>query len=274
MKEKAIKLEVSFWIKNKRIKLSKADDMMRKIGVIVIKFFISIVGIMICLVMFRLAFGQPKVDIVSQSLAKTRMSKGAQKHVQSLLTCIEKNKIRLRILLPVLGRIQLPPIPGWIVIRLRQRLAIVDYSLSSTSNRMWIIDTTDGEIISNPLVRHGDGKGTQRKKKVSQFSNTPKSQLSSLGVILATFPAIGGYSRSWPSKRILLLEGQEKKWNSNIREREIIIHSTTASYSDGCLSMPLKYLDTTMLHLAFGGIIFSYYPKKDYLKHSTFLNCK
>ena len=106
--------------------------------------------------------------------------------------------------------------PGWFVIRMRRRFAVVDYSLSSKKTRMWVLDSSTVKLWHETEVRHRDGNGTQMISFVDAFSNEPESQLSSLGVILGTVPALGGYHRKWPSHKILLLEGQEKEWNSNL----------------------------------------------------------
>ena len=149
----------------------------------------------------------------------------------------------------------------------------MDYSRSSKSTRMWIFDTASGELLKSAPVRHGDGKGVQSKSYVTAFSNKPGSQLSSLGVLMGTFPAIGGLKKKWPSKKILLLEGQEKGWNDNVRTREIVIHSTNYQYSDGCLSTPIQNLSSFISNLMLGGFIYAHYPSSKYKKDSTFLNC-
>ncbi len=189
--------------------------------------------------------------------------------------CVQTRPLRVRLWLPYFGRVHLFDLSGWSVIRIRQRFAVVDYSLASNKTRMWIFDTSTGTLIGSNPVRHGDGYNkAQRKIYVRAFSNQDDSNLSSLGVMTGTLPALGGLQKSWPTKRILLLDGQEKKWNSNIRERNIVIHATRGSYSDGCLAMPLADLNTAMLQLAFGGIIYAHYPDAAYAKDSTFLNCK
>ena len=210
---------------------------------------------------------------MKEGFAQTGMSQKAQKRALQILDCVEKNDLRFRLWVPYFGRVHLVNIPGWMVLRIRQRFAVVDYSRASNTKRMWIFDTSDGTVVGEMEVRHGHGKGTQKKRYVGAFSNTPHSQLSSLGVLTGTLPALGGLKKKWPSKRILLLEGQENNWNSNVRERDIVIHSTRYSYSHGCLSMPMQNLDNAMWNLAFGGVVFAYYPNAKYNKHSKFMRC-
>ena len=200
------------------------------------------------------------------------MSKSAQKQALQVVDCISSNSVYWGAIAPVIGRFRIP-VPGWVVFRFRRRLAVVDYSRSSKSTRMWIFDTSSGELLQSAPVRHGDGQGTQKKSYVTAFSNKPKSQLSSLGVLMGTFPAIGGLKKKWPSKKILLLEGQEKGWNDNVRTREIVIHSTNYQYSDGCLSTPIEHLFSFISNLALGGFIYAHYPIAKYKKESKFLNC-
>lgn len=231
-----------------------------------------ILGIVSLIVGILLILGRPNPVAMQKSLATTHMSVHAQKQALQVLDCLSSNILYVPIGIPHVVDMHLP-VPGWFVLRLRHRFAIVDYSLSSHSKRLWILDSSTGKILQETEVRHGDGNGSQKKAHVDAFSNTPKSQLSSLGVILGTFPANGGLHSTWPSKHILLLEGQEKEFNSNIRRREIVMHSTTHQYSDGCLSMPLDNLDTSIRHLAYGGIIFSHYPDSTYEQKSRFLGC-
>ena len=224
------------------------------------------------LIVIRIALGAPNTDALRMSFAKTKMSKKAQKQALQVVDCISSNPVYWGAIAPFIGRFRIP-LPGWMVFRFRRRLAVVDYSRSSKSTRMWIFDTSSGELLKEAPVRHGDGKGTQKKSYVTAFSNQPGSQMSSLGVLMGTFPAIGGLQKKWPSKKILLLEGQERGWNDNIRTREIVIHSTNYQYSDGCLSTPIQNLSSFITNLAFGGFIYAYYPDSKYKKESKFLNC-
>ncbi|MAA80365.1 MAG: hypothetical protein CL916_14010 [Deltaproteobacteria bacterium] len=224
------------------------------------------------LIAIRITLGAPDTDALRANFAKTKMSKSAQKQALQVVDCISSNPVYWGAIAPVIGRFRIP-VPGWMVLRFRRRLAVVDYSRSSKSTRMWIFDTSSGALLKSAPVRHGDGKGTQKKSYVTAFSNKPGSQLSSLGVLMGTFPAIGGLKKKWPSKKILLLEGQEKGWNNNIRTREIIIHSTKYQYSDGCLSTPIENLSSFISNLMLGGFIYAHYPSAKYKKSSKFLNC-
>jgi hypothetical protein len=228
--------------------------------------------IIFLVIAFVVALGSPDTDALRASFSKTKMSKNAQSQALQVVSCISSNPVYWGASFPLVGRFRIP-VPGWIVLRFRRRLAVVDYSRSSKSTRMWIFDTSSGELLMSAPVRHGDGKGTQKKSHVTAFSNMPGSQLSSLGVLMGTFPALGGLKKKWPSKKILLLEGQEKGWNNNVRRREIIIHSTNYQYSDGCLSTPVQNLSSFISNLAFGGFIYAHYPSAKYKKSSSFLNC-
>ena len=239
------------------------------------RFFLVIGGVLaflFVLIAIRIALGAPDTDALRANFAKTKMSKNAQKQALQVVDCISSNPVYWGAIAPIIGRFRIP-VPGWMVLRIRRRLAVVDYSRSSKSTRMWIFDTTSGELLKSAPVRHGDGKGAQSKSYVTAFSNKHGSQLSSLGVLMGTFPAIGGLKKKWPSKKILLLEGQEKGWNDNVRTREIVIHSTNYQYSDGCLSTPIQNLSSFISNLMLGGFIYAHYPSSKYKKESTFLKC-
>ncbi|MDF1517191.1 MAG: murein L,D-transpeptidase catalytic domain family protein [Lutibacter sp.] len=94
-------------------------------------------------------------------------------------------------------------------------LTLVDYSLSSKENRLWVIDLKNNIILFQSLVSHGRNSGNEFAAK---FSDKPESYQSSLGFYATgeTYYGKHGYS--------LRLDGLEKGVNSNARARAIVVH--------------------------------------------------
>jgi len=97
----------------------------------------------------------------------------------------------------------------------KEILTLVDYTLSSNQNRLWVIDLKNNCILFQSLVAHGRNSGEEFAGK---FSNTPESYKSSLGFYVTgeTYFGKHGYS--------LRLDGLDKGINSNARDRAIVVH--------------------------------------------------
>jgi hypothetical protein len=94
-------------------------------------------------------------------------------------------------------------------------LSIADMDLSSSTKRLWIIDLDNREIILNTWVAHGKNTGDDR---ASHFSNVNSSNQSSLGFYVTGEIYNGKHGRS------LKLDGMDAGYNSNARERAIVVH--------------------------------------------------
>ena len=155
-------------------------------------------------------------------------------------------------------------------------LTLIDYSLPSTTPRLWVFDLHTGKILFHELVAHGKNSGDNM---ATQFSDGMDSKKSSLGVFRAADTYIGhnGYS--------LRLDGLEPGFNGNARERTIVIHG--AAYvndgtakslgrlgrSFGCPALNEAVARNVIDTVRGGGVVFSYYPDPTWLKESKFLNC-
>jgi hypothetical protein len=155
-------------------------------------------------------------------------------------------------------------------------LTLIDFSLPSTTPRLWVFDLHTGKILFNELVAHGRGTGDNI---ASRFSDAMDSQASSLGLFRAADAYIGhnGYS--------LRLDGLEPGFNGHARDRAIVIHG--AAYVDagvakangrlgrswGCPALREAVARQVIDTVRDGGVIFSYYPDPAWLKASRFLNC-
>ncbi|HEY8928439.1 MAG TPA: murein L,D-transpeptidase catalytic domain family protein [Mucilaginibacter sp.] len=94
-------------------------------------------------------------------------------------------------------------------------LTVVDLGKSSHEKRMWIIDVINDELLMNTWVAHGHGSGDDM---ATSFSNKIDSHQSSLGFYVTGEVYWGGNGRS------LKLDGLDAGFNSNARERAIVVH--------------------------------------------------
>lgn len=130
-------------------------------------------------------------------------------------------------------------------------LTVIDFSKSSTSKRMWIIDLKNNALLLNTYVAHGRGSGDDMATK---FSNIAESHQSSLGFYVTNETYFGKHGLS------LRLDGHDKGVNHLARNRAIVIHG--ASYvsqdfiakhgrlgrSHGCPAVPTE-LNKTVIEL-------------------------
>lgn len=154
-------------------------------------------------------------------------------------------------------------------------LTIVDFSKSSKSKRLYVIDLKNEELLFNTLVAHGRNSGMEYARS---FSNTPSSNKSSLGfyVTQATYRGENGYS--------LRLQGVERNVNDKALGRSIVMHG--AQYANpqflaergilgrsyGCPAVPMEDNKAIIDAIKDGSCLFIYSPDKKYFKLSTVLN--
>ncbi|HPW98493.1 MAG TPA: murein L,D-transpeptidase catalytic domain family protein [Flavobacterium sp.] len=94
-------------------------------------------------------------------------------------------------------------------------LTLIDFSQSSNSKRLWIIDLDKDEIILNTYVAHGRNTGDEF---ANHFSNRAESYQSSLGFYATAEIYNGKHGAS------LKLDGLQKGLNDNARERAVVMH--------------------------------------------------
>lgn len=152
-------------------------------------------------------------------------------------------------------------------------LTIIDFSLPSTEKRLWIIDVEHQEILLHTVVSHGRNSGMLMAEK---FSNRPESYQSSLGFYQTaeTYQGKHGYS--------LRLDGLEKGFNDQARNRAIVIHgadyarevvakmSGRLGRSLGCPAVPSEISKEVIDLIKGGSLLFIYGNDPDYLNHSGF----
>jgi hypothetical protein len=155
-------------------------------------------------------------------------------------------------------------------------LTLIDYSLPSTTPRLWVFDLASGRLLFHELVGHGRNTG---ENLAQHFSDAMNSRESSLGLFRTadTYVGSNGYS--------LRLDGLEPGFNSHARERAIVVHGA-AYVSDafasaqgrlgrswGCPALRTAIAQKVIDTIRGGGVIFSYFPDATWLKNSPFLNC-
>ena len=102
-------------------------------------------------------------------------------------------------------------------------LTVVDFTKPSSEKRMWVIDLNKNKVLYKTLVAHGRNTGNVTAEK---FSNKPNSFMSSLGFYITDKTYFGKHGLS------LKLDGLDKGFNTNARERAIVIHGADYATKD------------------------------------------
>jgi hypothetical protein len=158
----------------------------------------------------------------------------------------------------------------------KTHLTIVDFSLSSSEERMFIIDVEKNEIVHKSLVAHGMETGDL---DAATFSNEHDSHMSSLGFYITGRVYRGKHEES------IKLHGLERGFNDNAYDRGVVIHradycdrdflesnSNVLGRSYGCPAVPFNEYDKLLNMVRDGSCFFIYYPDKDYLRESRMVN--
>lgn len=152
-------------------------------------------------------------------------------------------------------------------------LTVIDYSLPSSKQRMWIFDIRRERLLYNTYVAHGQNSGMTTP---NHFSNQPSSKATSLGTFVTKDTYIG-------SKGISLnLQGLEKGFNDNAYNRRVVIHGAwyvepdfikkagRAGRSWGCPSIAQTLARPVINTIKGGSVVFAYYPDRNYLSHTGY----
>jgi hypothetical protein len=157
-----------------------------------------------------------------------------------------------------------------------QRLAVIDYSLPSTEQRLWVFDLKQRKLLFHELVAHGRNSG---ENMATLFSNLNESHATSLGLFRTQQSYLGqnGYS--------LRMEGLEPGFNDNAFDRAIVIHGAPyvspvlarangrIGRSLGCPAVRPAIAHRLIDSMKDGQLLFSYYPDQRWLKSSSYINC-
>ncbi|HSI78692.1 MAG TPA: murein L,D-transpeptidase catalytic domain family protein [Lunatimonas sp.] len=160
-------------------------------------------------------------------------------------------------------------------IRPRRALSIVDFSLPSSTERLWVIDPQNGKLLHHTHVSHGRNSGNLMAEK---FSNIDSSFMSSIGFYVTgeTYQGKHGYS--------LRLDGVEKGFNDRSRERAIVIHGAEYVHKDfvkatgrlgrslGCPALPMDLHEEIIDTIKEKSCLFIYGKDQTYLEKSHLIN--
>jgi hypothetical protein len=158
-----------------------------------------------------------------------------------------------------------------------ERLAVIDFSLPSSTPRLWIFNLETHALVLEELVAHGQRSGDNY---ATRFSNIVGSHQSSLGLFRTSESYVGRHGYS------LRMDGLEPGINDRARERAIVIHA--ADYVDpswvdrqgrigrsqGCPAVRPEVVETVVDSLKGGQFLFTYYPDQQWLASSSYLNCQ
>ena len=162
------------------------------------------------------------------------------------------------------------------LVRRKDILTVIDYSLPSTQPRLFVFDLGKRKLLFRELVAHGKNSGGNLTKF---FSNSPGSLATSLGLFVTEDTYMGGNGYS------LRLRGLEEGVNDMALDRAIVMHG--ASYvsraaiqalgrlgrSWGCPAVRDEIAAEMIDQLKGGQFIFSYYPDDAWRARSALLNC-
>ncbi|WII72925.1 murein L,D-transpeptidase catalytic domain family protein [Bdellovibrio sp. 22V] len=138
---------------------------------------------------------------------------------------------------------------------------LVDYSLPSTSKRLFLINL-ETALVESFYVAHGIRSGVVESRS---FSNMTDSWKSSLGFFFAK-----GTYNSQKNGLSLYLEGIDRS-NDNAKNRAIVLHGAKyvseefirnngrLGWSEGCFAVGLEHVNTLVNLLQNGSILFSYH---------------
>lgn len=153
-------------------------------------------------------------------------------------------------------------------------LTVCDFSMSSNTKRLWVIDMNERKVLFNSLVAHGKNTG---EEFATNFSNTESSLQSSLGFYItdATYDGENGYS--------LRLLGMDKGFNDAAYRRAIVMHGADYVSEDfaamhkrigrswGCPAVPRDLTQPIINTIKGRNLLFIYYPDQNYLSRSEWL---
>ena len=144
-------------------------------------------------------------------------------------------------------------------------LTLIDFSLSSNTKRLWVINLITGDVLFHSLVAHGKNTG---QEFASNFSNSAESFKSSLGFYSTGEIYNGKHGMS------LRLDGLEKGVNDNARARGVVMHA--ANYvsnsfiqnnkrlgrSLGCPAVPVELSKDIINTIKDKSCFFIYHPSR------------
>jgi len=154
-------------------------------------------------------------------------------------------------------------------------ITIIDFSLPSDTERLWVLDLMNSKVLYRCLVSHGKNTG---ELLAENFSNIPGSNASSPGFYSTGETYIGKHGLS------LRLDGLEEGINDKARERAIVIHGADYVSSDyvnrygrlgrsfGCPAVPKELSREIVETIKGGSCLFIYAPEASYWDRSQIIS--
>jgi hypothetical protein len=154
-------------------------------------------------------------------------------------------------------------------------LSICDFTQSSSSKRMYVIDVAHKKLLYNTYVSHGMNSGVEY---ATSFSNRADSYKSSLGFFITSKTYTGRNGLS------LKVRGIEKGYNDQASKRHIVLHGSNyispeylkdngeMGRSLGCAAIPNSMSPKIIKTIKNGSCLFIYHPTVKYLTHSNVIN--
>ncbi|WP_423064153.1 murein L,D-transpeptidase catalytic domain family protein [Candidiatus Paracoxiella cheracis] len=155
-------------------------------------------------------------------------------------------------------------------------LTIIDYSLPSNQKRLWVFDLAKNKLLFHTYISHAIKSGTLM---TNHFSNKLNSKTSSLGIFMTEDAYRGRHGAS------LKLMGIDGNFNSNAYKRFIVMHGAWYVEEDfikkygrpgrswGCPVLPKSETMPIIEVIKDDTFFVVYYPDKQWLTNSKFLNC-
>lgn len=157
----------------------------------------------------------------------------------------------------------------------KEFLTIIDFSLSSNVERLWVINMITKKVVLRSLVAHGRNSGEEFANK---FSNTSESFQSSLGFYTTGEVYQGKHGMS------LRLDGLENGINDNARNRAVVIHGADYASenfakthgrlgrSQGCPAVPYAVHKEFINLIKDKSCLFIYHPSRTYITKSKLIS--
>lgn len=155
-------------------------------------------------------------------------------------------------------------------------ITIIDYTKSSNEKRLWVVDVDKKELLFNTYVSHGRNSG---QEYAEYFSNENESYMTSIGFYVTDNTYYGKHGLS------LKLEGLDEGFNTNARDRCIVMHGAEYATEDfieqagrlgrslGCPAVPMEQHDEIIRAVMGGTALYAHAAfdayTSQYLDHVT-----
>jgi len=154
-------------------------------------------------------------------------------------------------------------------------LTIVDFSVSSAKDRMYVINVRTGAVLMSLPVAHGKGSG-EGSRWATRFSNSSNSLESSIGVFVTKEPYYGEHGLS------LRIKGLEPS-NNNVYDRDVVIHPANYASRDfirmvgragnswGCFAVDPEQSSQLIRLIENGSVMYAYGRSPQYMASTKIL---